>query len=74
MNRQDIELQIPAPKVRSRKNTVFDRPATEEEMCIPENSINNYMAPSASSQPSLSRQTSGNSLCRHIIIMAFHHS
>ena len=49
MNTQEIELQIPQPKPRSRKSTVFGRSPMEEDMIIPENSINNYPAPSTSS-------------------------
>jgi len=58
MNAQEIELQIPHPKPRSRKSTVFGRSPREEDMIIPENSINNYPAPSTSSQSSRSRQVS----------------
>ena len=62
MNAQEIELQIPQPAVkpRSRKSTVFGRSPRDEDMIIPENSINNYPAPSTSSQSSRSRQVSGN--------------
>ena len=59
MNTQEIELQIPQPKPRSRKSTVFGRSPMEEDMIIPENSINNYPAPSTSSISSRSRQVSG---------------
>ena len=66
MNTQEIEFQIPEPKPR-RKTTVFGREkrysSREEDMIIPENSINNYVTqPSTSSQSSRSRQDSGNSL------------
>ena len=60
MNSEDIELQIPEPRRRSRKSAVFGRVSREEDMIIPENSINNHLAPSTSSQSSHSRQTSGN--------------
>ena len=64
MNTQEIEFQIPEPKPRNRKTTVFGREkrysSREEDMIIPENSINNYVAPSTSSQSSRSRQDSGN--------------
>ena len=63
MNAQEIELQIPHPKPRSRKSTVFGRSPREEDMIIPENSINNYPAPSTSSQSSRSRQVSGRCQC-----------
>ena len=68
MNTQEIEFQIPEAKPRSRKTTVFGREkrysSREEDMIIPENSINNYVTqPSTSSQSSRSRQVSGNSLC-----------
>jgi len=63
MNAQEIELQIPQPtaKPRSRKSTVFGRSPRDEDMIIPENSINNYVAPSTSSQSSRSRQVSESS-------------
>ena len=61
MNAQEIELQIPQPKPRSRKSTVFGQSPREEDMIIPENSIHNYQAPSTSSQSSRSRQVSGKS-------------
>ena len=69
MNTQEIELQIPSRKPRSRKSTVFGRPSREEDMIIPENSINNYITPSTSSQESRSRQPSGNSGLLTIILL-----
>ena len=54
-----MEMQVPEPKLRNRKVPVFGRWTREEDAMIPENSINNYMAPSTSSQSSHSRQTSG---------------
>lgn len=69
MSTQEIEFPIPVLEVekpRSRKTTVFGREkrysSREEDMIIPENSINNYVAPSTSSQSSRSRQISGNPL------------
>ena len=73
MNSQDIELQVPNRRPRSRKQTIIDSEGRiveskgrysreEENMIIPENnSIDHYMAmPSTSSQSSRSRQPSGN--------------
>jgi hypothetical protein len=68
MSTQELEFPIPVLEVekpRSRKTTVFGREKRyssreEEDMIIPENSINNYVAPSTSSQSSRSRQISGN--------------
>lgn len=60
METHDMEMQVPEPKPSNRKVPVFGRLTREEDAMIPENSIDNYMAPSTSSQSSRSRQTSGN--------------
>ena len=70
MSSQNIELQAPNRRPRSRKTTIIDSQGCiqgrysreEENMIIPENnSIDNFMAmPSTSSQSSRSRQPSGN--------------
>ena len=59
METHDMEMPVPEAKPRNRKGPVFGQLSIEEEAMIPENSIDNYMPPSASSQSSRSRQTSG---------------
>ena len=78
MSSQDIELQAPNRRPRSRKQTIIDSQGCiqgrysreEENMIIPENnSIDHFMAmPSTSSQSSRSRQPSGNIFLIVVII------
>lgn len=59
METHDMEMPVPEAKPRNRKGPVFGQLSIEEEEAmVPENSIDNYMPPSASSQSSRSRQTS----------------